>query len=187
MNGVVLSYTHILPPHYKLHLQSCSHSSWTFHHLIKLSSDIALWIQLIRHALYLEHVSVFLPLCWTCSLSPVVSGWIRGSGRRRTWGRRGREESPAGATWHYGEYSVCPSSTSQPSHHVYNWLVIDRYWCFITDTDYLYVYVPDNRYSELIFIHCYKVHKEQSEVHSSLSVVLTTTNNCWKLTFSCQI
>ncbi len=23
-------------------------------------------------------------------------------------------------------------------------LVIDRYWYFITDTDYLYVYVPDN-------------------------------------------
>ncbi len=25
-------------------------------------------------------------------------------------------------------------------------VVIDRYWFFITDTDYLYVYVPDNRY-----------------------------------------
>ncbi len=36
-------------------------------------------------------------------------------------------------------------------------LVIDRYWFFITDTDYLYVYVPDNRYSEPIFIYCYKV------------------------------
>ncbi len=47
--------------------------------------------------------------------------------------------------------------------------------------------LPDNRYAEPIFIYCYKVHKEQSEVHSSLSVVLTTTNNCWKLTFSCQI
>ncbi len=31
---------------------------------------------------------------------------------------------------------------------------------FITDTDYLYVYVPDdNRYAEPIFIYCYKVHK----------------------------
>ncbi len=29
----------------------------------------------------------------------------------------------------------------------------------ITDTDYLYVYVPDNRYAEPIFIYCYKVHK----------------------------
>ncbi len=28
---------------------------------------------------------------------------------------------------------------------------------FRTDTDYLYVYVPDNRYAEPIFIHCYKV------------------------------
>ncbi len=38
-------------------------------------------------------------------------------------------------------------------------LVIDRYWVFITDTDndYLHVYVPDNRYSEPIFIYCYKV------------------------------
>ncbi len=36
-------------------------------------------------------------------------------------------------------------------------LVIDRYWSFRTDTDYLYVYVPDNRYAELIFIYCYKV------------------------------
>ncbi len=37
--------------------------------------------------------------------------------------------------------------------------VIDRYWFFITDTDtyYLYVYVPDNRYAEPIFIYCYKV------------------------------
>ncbi len=26
-------------------------------------------------------------------------------------------------------------------------LVIDRYWFFITDTDYLYIYVPDNRYA----------------------------------------
>ncbi len=38
-------------------------------------------------------------------------------------------------------------------------LVIDRYWFIITDTDYLYVYVPDNRYAEPIFIYCYKVHK----------------------------
>ncbi len=36
-------------------------------------------------------------------------------------------------------------------------LVIDRYWFFINDTDYLYVYVPDNRYAEPIFIYCYKV------------------------------
>ncbi len=36
-------------------------------------------------------------------------------------------------------------------------LVIDRYWSFISDTDYLYVYVPDNRYAEPIFIYCYKV------------------------------
>ncbi len=26
-------------------------------------------------------------------------------------------------------------------------------------TDYLYVYVPDNRYAEPIFIYCYKVNK----------------------------
>ncbi len=38
-------------------------------------------------------------------------------------------------------------------------LVIDRYWFFITDTDYFYVYVPDNRYAEPKFIYCYKVHK----------------------------
>ncbi len=31
-------------------------------------------------------------------------------------------------------------------------VVIDRYWFFITDTDYLHVYVPDNRYAEPIFI-----------------------------------
>ncbi len=30
---------------------------------------------------------------------------------------------------------------------------------FITDTDYLYVYVPDNQYAEPIFIYCYKVNK----------------------------
>ncbi len=30
---------------------------------------------------------------------------------------------------------------------------------FITDTDYLYVYVPDNWYAEPIFIYCYKVNK----------------------------
>ncbi len=38
-------------------------------------------------------------------------------------------------------------------------LVIERYWFFITDTDYLYVYVTDNRYAEPIFIYCYKVNK----------------------------
>ncbi len=30
---------------------------------------------------------------------------------------------------------------------------------FITDTDHLYVYVPNNRYAEPIFIYCYKVNK----------------------------
>ncbi len=67
-------------------------------------------------------------------------------------------------------------------------LVIDRYWFFITDTDtdYLYVYVPDNRYAELIFIYCYKVQSEVSPFFL-LSVILTTTNNGWKLTFSCKI
>ncbi len=29
----------------------------------------------------------------------------------------------------------------------------------ITDANYLYVYVPDNRYAEPIFIYCYKVNK----------------------------
>ncbi len=29
---------------------------------------------------------------------------------------------------------------------IYPKVVIDRYWFFRTDTDYLYVYVPDNRY-----------------------------------------
>ncbi len=38
-------------------------------------------------------------------------------------------------------------------------LVIDRYRFFITDTDNLYVYLPDNRYAEPIFIYCYKVNK----------------------------
>ncbi len=38
-------------------------------------------------------------------------------------------------------------------------VVIDRYRFVITDTDYLYVYVPDNRYAEPIFIYCYKVNK----------------------------
>ncbi len=40
-------------------------------------------------------------------------------------------------------------------------LVIDRYWFFYndTDTDYLHVYVPDNRYAEPIFIYCYKVNQ----------------------------
>ncbi len=40
-----------------------------------------------------------------------------------------------------------------------SYVVIDRYLSFITDTDYLYVYVPDNRYAEPIFIYCYKVNK----------------------------
>ncbi len=30
---------------------------------------------------------------------------------------------------------------------------------FITDTNYLHVYVPDNRYAEPIFIYFYKVNK----------------------------
>ncbi len=38
-------------------------------------------------------------------------------------------------------------------------VVIDRYWFFITDTDYLYVSVPDNRYAEPKCIYCYKVNK----------------------------
>ncbi len=38
---------------------------------------------------------------------------------------------------------------------------------FITDTDYLYVYVTDNRYAEPIFIYCYKV----SEVSSFFTLV----------------
>ncbi len=29
---------------------------------------------------------------------------------------------------------------------------------FITDTNYLHVYVPDNRYAEPIFIYCYRTH-----------------------------
>ncbi len=54
---------------------------------------------------------------------------------------------------------------------------------FITDTDinYLYVYVPDNRYSEPMFIYCYKVHNNRVKLwFFLLSVVLTTTKNCWK-------
>ncbi len=43
-------------------------------------------------------------------------------------------------------------------------LVIDRYWYFITDTDYLYVYVPDNRYAEPIFIYCYKVNNRVKSI-----------------------
>ncbi len=45
------------------------------------------------------------------------------------------------------------------NHFVYWWLVINRYWFFRTDTDYLYVYVPDNRYAEPTCIYCYKVNK----------------------------
>ncbi len=33
-----------------------------------------------------------------------------------------------------------------------------------TNTNYLHVYVPDNRYAEPIIIYCYKVNKVQSEV-----------------------
>ncbi len=51
-------------------------------------------------------------------------------------------------------------SSIQPVVYIYIYiLVIDRYWFFITDTDYLYVYVPDNRYAEPICIYCYKVNK----------------------------
>ncbi len=48
-------------------------------------------------------------------------------------------------------------------------VVIDRYWFFITDTNtnYLYLYVPDNWYAEPIFIYCYKVNKYLSS-HSWL-------------------
>ncbi len=46
-----------------------------------------------------------------------------------------------------------------PMYKVPSKIVIDRYWFFRTDTDTLYVYVPDNRYAELIFIYCYKVNK----------------------------
>ncbi len=38
----------------------------------------------------------------------------------------------------------------------------------------MHVHVPDNRYLFTVI---------KSEVHSSLSVILTTTKNCWKLTF----
>ncbi len=38
------------------------------------------------------------------------------------------------------------------------------------DTDYLYVYVPDNWYAEPIFIYCYKVNK-QSEVSPFFALV----------------
>ncbi len=38
-------------------------------------------------------------------------------------------------------------------------LVIADIDFFITDTDYLYVYVLDNRYAEPIFIYCYKINK----------------------------
>ncbi len=37
-----------------------------------------------------------------------------------------------------------------------------NFWSYrpaLTDTDYLYVYVPDNWYAEPIFIYCYKVNK----------------------------
>ncbi len=43
-------------------------------------------------------------------------------------------------------------------------VVIDRYW-FFTDTNYLHVYAPDNRYAEPIFIYCYKANKKLSEVN----------------------
>ncbi len=36
-------------------------------------------------------------------------------------------------------------------------VISDRF--FISDTNYLYVYVPDNRYAEPIFIYCYKVNQ----------------------------
>ncbi len=42
---------------------------------------------------------------------------------------------------------------------LYKLQVIDRYWFFRTDTDYLNAYVPDNRYAEPIFIYRSKVDK----------------------------
>ncbi len=52
-----------------------------------------------------------------------------------------------------------PETPLEVNLSYYMWRVIDWYRFFITDTDYLYVYVPDNRYTEPIFIYCYKVHK----------------------------
>ncbi len=51
--------------------------------------------------------------------------------------------------------------------------MIERFRFSITDidTNYLYVYVPDNRYAEPIFIYCYKVNKLQSEVSPFFALV----------------
>ncbi len=49
---------------------------------------------------------------------------------------------------HCGEdTAVCVTNSDRPILIFYN------------DTDYLYVYVPDNRYAEPIFIYWSKVHK----------------------------
>ncbi len=55
-----------------------------------------------------------------------------------------------------------------------SFLVIDRYRFFITDTDYLYVYVLDNRYAEPIFIYCYKVNRAVTihQTHDSVRITI---------------
>ncbi len=66
------------------------------------------------------------------------------------------------------------------------WMVIDRYRFFITDTNYLHVYVSDNQYAEAIFIYWYKINnwvKSILRFGFSSFVILTTTKNGWKLTF----
>ncbi len=65
-------------------------------------------------------------------------------------------------------YEVVTSSL----HSNYRFLVvIDRYWFFITDTDYLYGYVPDNRYAEPIFI--YKYFRNLSKKSLHLKILLS--------------
>ncbi len=56
-------------------------------------------------------------------------------------------------------YSILFYLTLYDAKNILYILVIDRYRFFITDTDYLYIYVPDNRYAEPIFIYCYEVNK----------------------------
>ncbi len=58
---------------------------------------------------------------------------------------------------HY--WCMCCVMTDNQYDHQYFKLVIDRYRFFITDTNLFHVYVPDNRYAELIFIYCYRVNK----------------------------
>ncbi len=52
---------------------------------------------------------------------------------------------------------------------------------FITDTDYLYVHVPDNRYAEPIFIYCYKVNTERSPFFTFFFPSFSHLNNNKKL------